>query len=139
MCIDMQHRSLKGGVYDKMYEYFEKNNMCKKYVENTDFQDWMRGWDKKGDLGTRAVKDQKAFEELVESVETFVDNYNWKKDLDKLVVTGTFQLLQEHGFLDGVENFRTFKVCEAMLYLHLGMIVLDRIRLTKVPSDSHSR
>jgi len=134
MCVDIRHRSLRGREHDKMYEYFEKNNLCKQYVGNIDFQKWTQG--QNGNLRNRAVKDEKAFSELVESVETFVHSYDWRKDLEKHAVSGVFQLLQTEGVLDRVENFRKFRVCMSLLYFHLGMIVLDQIQLATAPPDS---
>jgi hypothetical protein len=86
----------------------------------------MRAQNKKSDLRNRAVDDKGAHEELVELVETFVEKYDWQKELEKHAVSGIFQLLEDVGFLEEVETFRTFKVCRAMLYYHLGMIVLDQ-------------
>jgi len=125
MCIDMQRRSLRGRVHDRMYEYFEENDLCTRFVQNTDFQKWMRGQDPEGDLRAKAMTDADAYEQLVVSVETFVEKYGWEPELEKHCVSGVFQLLQEQGFLDKVERFRTFKVCRAALYYHLGMMVLD--------------
>lgn len=138
MCIDMEYRSLKGGYHEKIYEYFEKNNLCKKYVENTCFQNYLQG--QKADLRSRAITNKEGYSELVEAVERFVEDYeDWSKELRTHSVSGIFRILQEEGVLKGVEDFRKLPVCKGKLYFHLGIIVLDRIEAAKSIAELQSK
>jgi len=124
MCVPLQNRTLQGGHHDKIYSFFEDNDICK-YLDDVDF---------KALIGTlnryRGTTNDDEILEFVDLVNGFIGVSGWNS-LQKIGRGRFLELCNQLHILDGEDEDDRPKASYHQLCFHFGQIGFDYIELNE--------
>ena len=125
MCIALERRTLKGGIHDFIYNFFEQNSLCQVYVNNEWFLSYMNSL---RDFRYAVIeKDKVKYQQMINGVKHFVDNYeSWRSELCNLCVKEFFRLMEDNDlFPENISQEEKIPVAYSQLCYHMGMMAFD--------------
>jgi hypothetical protein len=129
MCIPLNHRTLRGGRHDEIYQFFEIKGFCNKYVRDQQFCYYTKTSLKKfKGKGVNRLSPED-FVKIVNCVTFFAQVYEdgaWQKELQHSSVTDFFELMEtKQLFPKDTKDIEKYRVSFSQLCYHLGMISVD--------------
>jgi len=122
MCVPLENRTLRGGLHDKIYAFFEKYGFCTKYVQDSRFLKYMSY---QTTYKATPEDDKIKFAQMVESVDWFIEVSEWRKELRMLASVEFMALLDDLHAFDDIESYEKGPVAYHQMCYHLGMIMFD--------------
>lgn len=122
MCVPPENRTLVGDLSTKIYEFFERNDLCANYVQNDEFLVFLDSQEE-----YRNFRLTKPFElkQMLAGLEFFLKPWKWNEELGKLSIS-LLSLLEENDFFpSGFKAYKKPKKAFDVLCYYLEMIAFD--------------